>query len=361
MVKMILVGDMHISTGRMYYSLLNIKKNPSHPLSQKFSPKLVHLIESINWIDAYARQIGCEHSVIQLGDIVHNSRLEAEELQMIEVIKQVTSGWAGIRGNHGVANNDHDSDCAVGLSPFYREPSWREYDWQDTNGIDQKKYNIVYLPYVIERARRPLCEYLDGMDRSRPTLILSHNNISGMKYGNHIEKNGWSIEELENWGDIIVNAHIHQTQWVTDKILITGNVDGDDFGGNYFKHPHGIWILDIESFIKRYPARKCLEFVKNSYAMKFASVEINTEFDIEKLKAVTDNRTVLAITAPEALADKAFEYISSHLAGGKILLKKSKRSPDQDAKERLVKREHIELFKKSAREEFGDWAIIGEV
>lgn len=360
---MILVGDVHIAADRTRYSILKVKQRKDNPYSEKFSPRLVHLIETIQWIEEYVKQKkGCDQ-VVQLGDIVSKANLDAEELRMIEEISPITQKWKAIRGNHGLAANEHDSDCAVKFLHLYRKPVWQKNYVKilEQNRQECVPYNLVYLPYVLERDRKPLKEYLQGMDRDLPTVILSHNDIKGMKYGGITEKNGWSIEELEEWGDYIINAHIHNTQWVTDKILITGNADGENMNEDYRAYPHGIWILDEYAVVQRKPMKECIRFVQNPYAMKFANVEIKKEEDIEKIKSESDDRTILAITVPESLAEKAQEIIDTHLAGGKKIVKADKKAREQSADNKLTTENHMDKFKRCAVQEFGELAIIKEI
>lgn len=359
---MILVGDVHIAADRTRYSILKVKPRRDNPYSERFSTRLVHLIETFKWIEEYVKQKKVPDQVVQLGDIVSKANLTAEELRMIEEIAPITQKWKAIRGNHGLAANEHDSDCAVKFSRLYRKPLWQRIrvplcDYNFIGGC----YNLVYLPYVLERDRKPLKEYLQGMNRSLPTVILSHNDIKGMKYGGITEKKGWSIEELEEWGDYIINAHIHNTQWVTDKILITGNVDGENLNEDYRAYPHGIWDLNEMAVLQRKPLKECIKFVQNPYAMKFANVEIKKEEDIEKIKAESDDKTILAITVPESLADKAQELIDTHLAGGKKIVKADKKRKEKSADNKLITENHIDKFKRCAVEEFGELSIIEEI
>lgn len=350
---MILIGDLHISADRARYSLLKVKPR-ENDYSMRFCPRLAHLYETIKWIDNKPCG-GLFKKIVQLGDIVSKATLDAEELSMISEVGCITEEWTCIRGNHGLGINNHDSDSAVRLKEIIRRPQWLvEEDWESG-----KFYNLVYLPYVLEKDRKPLSEYLEGMDISLPTLILNHNDIKGMDYGGYIEKNGWSIEELEDWGDLIICGHIHNQQWLTDKILIVGNVDGENLTEDYRLHPHGIWRLDEGAFLDGVEPKQCMEFIENPYAMKFANVEIKKEEDIAKIKAESDDRTILAITVPESLADKAQDLIDNHLAGGKKIVKsdgKRKKTVDK-----IVLENHIDKFKRCAIAEFGDLKVIGEI
>ncbi|MDR3185251.1 MAG: metallophosphoesterase [Christensenellaceae bacterium] len=176
---MIFIGDVHIAADRIRYSVLKVKSRKESPYSKRFSPRLVHLLETIKWIDDYDLKHP-KQKVMQLGDIVSRAVLDAEELSMMEEIVPITQKWEAIRGNHGLSTNGHDSDCAVPFKKMVRTPTWVVHTVsEDLN----RKMNIVYLPYVLEKDRKPLAEYLVGMNRSIPTLIVSHNDIKGMDYG----------------------------------------------------------------------------------------------------------------------------------------------------------------------------------
>lgn len=346
---MVLVGDVHIAEDRTRYSVLKIKSKGKN--AAKYSPRLCHLIETIEWIDSVVEQ---GEEVVQLGDIVSKATLTAEELSMIAEISPITRKWQGIRGNHGLSIGEHDSDCAVQFSRFYRKPTW------ETKEIDGLKYNVVYLPYVLEKDRKPLKTYFEDLPKY-PTLVLSHNDIKGMNYGGIVEKNGWTIEELESIGDFIINGHIHNFQWLTNKILIAGNVDGENLTESHIGTKHGVWRLDLKAFAQGTTPRECIKFIKNPYAMKFGNVDVMSESDLISLKMGTDDRTVLAITTNEELADDVQSLIDTHLAGGKKIVKASRKAKKVSSATKKMVENHIDKFKRCAIEEFGEIEIIGEI
>ena len=66
-------------------------------------------------------------------------------------------------------------------------------------------YRLVYLPYVLEQDRKSLDEYFkdlyEGMWETcevKKTIILSHNDIKGIRYGQFESKTGFDIADIQN-------------------------------------------------------------------------------------------------------------------------------------------------------------------
>ena len=168
-------------------------------------------------------------------------------------------------------------------------------------------FRIIYLPYILETDRKPLKQYIreaigDSWETQevKKTIILSHNDIAGIRYGQWESKAGFSVEEVYNSCDLFINGHLHNQTQINDKMLNLGNLTGQNFSEDAFKYSHCAAILDTETLK--------VDLINNPYAFNFYKLEINTEDDLSVFDKLT-KPSVITVSTPMKLVDKVKEKI----------------------------------------------------
>lgn len=330
---MIIVGDIHWSE---YSSIVRQQ-------GIKYSKRLENLIESINWVNEQAKN---GETIIQLGDFFDRSDIRGNELTALKEVD--ISKWIAIQGNHELDVNGSSIDCAK-IAKIVKVPT-----------ISKERFvNIVYLPYILEKDRKPLKEYIEGLDRTFPTIILSHNDIKGIRYGAYVSKIGFSIEEIESNCDLFLNGHLHNREMVSEKIINVGNLTGQNFNEDYTKYKHGIVKVDVENIGKGKP-NSCMTFIENPHAMKFNSIEISSKSDLDQLGERVDDRTVLCITTNEGMREDCIKFVNAELMCGRVITRYDKCETENTQEIKTVN--HIEKFKNCVFEKFGNVSgILDEI
>ena len=171
-MRILLYTDVHISQNS---SIINTRGN-------KYSTRLENIIKSLNWAEEQAIVNKCD-SIICLGDLFDRSDLNAEEITALKEIKWANLPHTLIVGNHESNVVSLDFSSAFSLNNVFdiiNKPCSDVYD----------DFSITYLPYIVESERKPIKEYLPN---SKKKIILSHNDIKGIQYGQWISKDGFDF------------------------------------------------------------------------------------------------------------------------------------------------------------------------
>ena len=161
--------------------------------------------------------------------------------------------------------------------------------------------SFVFLPYITEANRKKLLDYLPDSN----SIILSHNDIAGFNFGGFISKEGFHLDEINKNCKLFLNGHLHNSDWLSEKVLNVGNLCGQNFSENAFKYKHGCWILDTET--------NKVQFFENPFAFNFYQIEYPKQ---EKLLEKIKNNSVLNIKCERSELDNLNKQLS--LLGNKI-------------------------------------------
>lgn len=289
-MKICIYSDPHWST---YSSILRQR-------GRVFSKRLETLIDSVNWVERLAEQQSCSW-IYCLGDFFDRNILTAEEITALNEIKWADKPHTFIVGNHEITKDDLLMNSMNVLSKYGKVVNKPTYNSLE-NG------NLYLIPYVDEDNRKPL---RDTMLEANPkynyqsvnekNIILSHNDIKGIRYGAYVSEMGWGIDEIENNCNLYLNGHLHNGQWVSHKILNVGNLSGQNFTEDGFKHSHCAFILDTDTLE--------LQAFENPYAIYFYKVDIFKENDLSKLYELKN--ACVSITVKESLINEVKEEVKS--------------------------------------------------
>jgi len=276
-MKILVYTDNHFCT---YSSILRER-------GQKYSKRLENQIESLNWVEKVAKDFNCS-KIICLGDFFDSPDLKAEELTALSEINWNSEiEHVFLVGNHELGSQENLYSSTKALSKYGQVI--------DKPTIDcGYGYELFYLPYIIDSNRKPLAEYIKetqneyyaGMvttQEVKKRIILSHNDIAGIQYGQFISKSGFHIEEICNHCSLFVNGHLHNQAQINNKILNLGNLTGQNFSEDGFKHSHCIGILDTDTLK--------IDLINNPYAFNFYKLDF-TENNWEQILKNCNNAIV---------------------------------------------------------------------
>lgn len=324
---------------------------------KKYTERLDNQIETINWVEQLAVDKGCSE-VVHLGDFFDKSTLLAMEVTALRDIKWNNLKHTFIVGNHEIADNTLKYNSLNVLASIGRII--------DSPTIDCGfGYEILYLPYTLESNRKPLEEiieettkkYYTGMvttQEVKERIILSHNDIKGIQYGQFVSKHGFSVSEIEKCCSLFVNGHLHNQMKVSNKIINLGNITGLNFNEDATKYKHTAMILDTSTMT--------YELVENPYALCF--------YKINSFKALQDtiasglnNYAVATIKVPQSALNDAKTLCLNAFRNYKIICtyndseisdKNNKKAPVSQ----LISADHIKQFKEQCGEKFGNSEIL---
>lgn len=245
---------------------------------ESYSTRLENLIKTINWAEAEAIKNGCDQ-IICLGDFFDRPDLNSRELTALQEINWAKLPHTFIVGNHEASNKalTYNSVSALKSLGFNIVHSPEIMFAINTE--------ILLLPYCLEEDRKPLSEYWNGCDDALPKrIVLSHNDIKGIRYGAIESKEGIDICDIQENCDLFLNGHVHNGECFAPKCFNVGNLTGQNFGEDAFNYSHNIYILDTVA--------NSLDTIENPYALNFYKIECINVNDINKLKEIKDNAVI---------------------------------------------------------------------
>ena len=306
----------------------------------KYSTRLENQIKSINWAEHLAEETKCD-AIIHLGDFFDRPDLNAEEITALKDIEWANLPHHFLVGNHELGMNDLSYNSVQALSMV---PKATIID-TPTEYVGFG-YRLILLPYILETNRKPLADYIKELvykpdvfetQEYKHTIILSHNDISGIRYGQYESKVGFNVEEITKYCDIYVNGHLHNQQQVNQKILNLGNLTGQNFSEDALKFSHCVGILDTETLK--------IDLINNPYALKFFKFDVLNDLDLESLDKC-DEYAIVSVKTSQSMLEK----VKEKLAERKVLSYRLVTMPELTEKKtettQLMKLDHIEQFKK---------------
>ena len=252
-MKILLYTDVHFCE----------KSSIVNQAGDKYSLRLENLIKSINWAEDLARREGC-NGVFCLGDFFDKPQLTDQELTALSDIEwfQGASHWFLV-GNHESGDADLKYSSVQALAGY----GIRAVSEPTEVSMVNDEVSIMLLPYVA----RPNDGYeLPKCKGGKKRMLLSHNDLLGIRMGPIVSKAGLDPKEIEANYDFCFNGHLHNHYMVSDRIMNLGNLSGKDFGENAAVYGHYAAILNIDAFSE---GRPFYELVENPYAFNFYKID----------------------------------------------------------------------------------------
>lgn len=269
MKKFLIYTDVHWCT---YSSILRKR-------GKKYSVRLHNLINSMNWVESLAVELGCTGEIC-CGDFFDRADLNAEEVTALKEIKWNQLPKKFIVGNHesGVNNLSYSSTKALENynTSIINDPV--------TVSINDK-VEFVFIPYFTPDNIEPLKNYLTDNDKKK--VVFAHADLAGLQYGKFQSQSGFDIQDILDNCSLFINGHLHNEQILHNKIVLVGNLTGANFNEDAFTYEHLAYCLTVED-----DGRLILESYVNPYAFNFYKIKIDNEYELELLKNLKQNAVV---------------------------------------------------------------------
>ena len=326
-MKIFIYADPHWS---QYGSILRQR-------GEKYSERLEHLIDSLNWVERTAEEQRCS-KIVCLGDFFDKAELNAEELTALSEVM-----WSGncehifLVGNHEMAIADSSISSAHILKFLPNS-----HVINNCLSVKEDNVTLTYLPYILEDKREPLSAYVGSNDGYN--VILSHNDLQ-IQYGMYKSSIGFTVEEIESSCDIFFNGHLHNKEVINDKIINVGNLTGQNFSEDANKYSHGAVIFDTD--------KKQYKYIENPYAINFYKFSYN-----DRLGQIKNN-SVISLSVPLSQKLEAEQYIKENtsIIASRIVVQAEKQKKT-DHTPKIESPNHIEQFIAYVTQTLGDNDVI---
>ena len=337
----------------LIYSDVHFSQDSSivRSMGDKYSTRLEYLIKSLNWAEELAEKEHCV-AVFNLGDTFDKSSLNAMEISALKEVRWSNLEHFVLVGNHdsNITSLEYSSaDALSSIKKFHIVSSLSTLLLNDTM--------FYMLPYITEENRKSLKEYLDEAKEEdiniEKKVILSHNDIKGIQLGKYISQEGFDIKDIESNCDLFLNGHLHNSSYITKKILNVGNLSGQTFNEDSFKYSHGCWILDVDTLE--------LTFYENPYALNFYKIEIN-----EKYPSLTSfsfkNNDVLMIKCERKYQESLKKELeeNKNIVTSKIIIYDKELVTEEKQEVKLEKLDYLKTFNDFILDSLGNNEIIKE-
>lgn len=330
-MKILIYSDIHISQDS------SIVKS----FGKNYSTRLEYIIKSITWAENLATNEKCD-LIFNLGDTFNKPIVNAMEATAVQDIC-----WADIP--HYILVGNHDSDV---VSLEYSSVSILKklgfHIIKEVTHLYDKDDVFTFIPYILEDNRKPLTEYLVGKN----DIVLSHNDIAGFRFGNFVSKEGFKIDDIEKSCKLFLNGHLHNSSFLSDKILNVGNLCGQNFTEDSLKYSHGCWILDTKT--------NSLEFHENPYALNFYKLEYPAD---KKIFSNLKNNSVLMIKCERSYQEELKNLLSNYsdkIVTTRVLLYDKDIIENINTQVKLDKVDHLKQFTDFIHEQLGNTELINE-
>lgn len=325
-MKALIYSDVHISQDS------SIVKS----FGTKYSTRLEYIIKSLNWAEQLADERQCD-AIFNLGDTFDKPFINAMEATATQDVK-----WSPLP--HYVIVGNHDSDVA---SLEYSSVSILKKSGFDIITQPAVVNDIGLLPYCLEKDRKPLSETFSVV----PKVIFSHNDLAGVDFGHFLSGEGYRVDDIESHCDLFLNGHLHNTAWVTKKILNVGNLCGQNFSEDGFTYKHGCWILDTNTLT--------IEFVENPFALNFYKLEYPKDKNFIVSNTSNTNKVItIRVERKDVQTVKDLIDNNHSIVASRVVVYDKDVSKYEEVK--LEKIDHLKTFVEFVKEKLGNSELVND-
>ena len=291
-------------------------------VSDKYSVRLEHLLDSINWAEKLAEDNNVD-LIVNLGDFFDSPIINDTEMAAFSDIKWANIPHKVILGNHEIQNKNKELSSAhifklLGFDLII-EPKKEVVD-----GVE-----LCYLPYTFDF---PPINDLFG-DYNTKRIVFSHNDIEGIQLGGYTFDNGFSLLDISKNCDLFLNGHIHAKGEYGNMINL-GNLCGQNFGENFA--PHNAYILDTETLE--------LQEFENPYSFNFYKLDCTQKVRFPRFR----NNPVLSIKVSEDTLEEVKERVNNidDLVHVKyIIIPKVEENTTEVVEEDIIQIDHLQSLR----------------
>ena len=305
-------------------------------IDDKYSVRLQHLINSVNWAERLAEEHNC-NMIISGGDFFDSHVVSDFEISSLSEIKWAKIPHKFILGNHEIQNKNKELSSAH-IFKLMGFELITEPEKEDIGNVE-----LCYLPYMFEY---PSLNELFG-DCTKKRVVFSHNDIEGIALGGYVFEKGFSLADISKNCDLFLNGHIH-AKGTYGNMLNLGNLCGQNFGENNV--PHNAYILDTDTLE--------LTAFENMYAFNFYKIDCTTKVKFPKLK----NNPCLWIRCSENTLEEVKNKVNeiSDLVYIRYQLESKEVEQEEQEEVELEQIDHLEALRTYILENVGSTEIIKE-
>ena len=316
-------------------------------LGLNYTERLEMLIKSMNWAMKVAADYDCK-ATICAGDFFDKPQLTDQELTALREINWLESiPHYFLVGNHESEENDLHFSSTKALEGLNR------IIIDSPQSLIFENSQLHFIPYIVERNRQSITEYISNKNTSKHQVIISHNDIAGINYGPVISKTGFNIDEIEANCQLCLNGHIHNSEYITKKIVNLGSISAHNFTNDSFKYQYGLWILDTETLE--------LTFIENPFAFNFYKITIEAKKDIKQLSNIKNN-AVISLKCYENFipeVKKKLEELKDKIIDTRLIFIKNPTMLDEGLLDTTdLSLDHLSKFIECCRDKLGDSDIL---
>lgn len=271
----------------------------------------------MNWVETLALEEEC-NEVICLGDFFDRPDLNSREITAINEIN-----WNDLPHTFLVGN--HDASC-------------KNLEYNSVNVLRKYGFNVIdiptirhfgdcdilFVPYLLDEDRKSLYEYFtqiftpfNATSGFIKKIVLSHNDIKGLKYGGFESKHGFELPDIENNCDLFLNGHLHNIDGkpFAKHAFNIGNLTGQNFSEDALLYTHRAFILDTHE--------GTLKSIENPYAFNFYKLQLLVDNDLAEIDNFFHNElkgnAVLSIKCNEKFKNVLLNYLSAPEVAAKVV------------------------------------------
>ena len=336
-MRYFVVGDVHWCA---YSSILRSR-------DEERSTRLTNLLESVNWAERKSYELGCD-AVVYLGDFFDKPDLTEEEITTLTKV-----GWNKSVPHYFLVGN-HESHMA---NLRFSSTSVFELLGLDFKVVNEPSMTIdgaLFVPYLENASEFDLLGFARGIEKP---LVFSHNDISGIRYGQYESKSGFPIGDIESLNGLYVNGHLHNhTKFENASGLFAvnlGNLTGQNFSEDGFAYRHYAMTVEGDEVM----------FYENPHAIMFYKLEIKSKRDLQAFQGI-GNHAVLCVKCTDGMKDDVNASIASlgeRVMAYKIIVDASDASSEAYARDEAIKSvDHISRFRDFVIEKLGNTDVVRE-
>ena len=314
-----------------------------------YSIRLENEIKSISWAEHLANELQCL-AIICLGDFFDKSQLNAEELTSLKEIYWSNLPHYFLVGNHEISSGDtsKSSSHLLSLVPnitIIDKPFSKKFS--EAGDLD-----IAFLPYITERERKPLNEYLVPWEK-RKRIIFSHNDIKGVIYGNIPSQDGFSLDEINDNCALYINGHIHNCGVISQigcDVYNIGNLTGINFSEDATKYRHCAAVIDTDNFK--------VSFIENPFAFNFYKFDFTERLDLDALNLNCTSVITVKCWSDDVVFVKEKINQNPKIIESRVISVSKIKDVDPEETSSLTSVDHIAQFKNYIVEQLGSTEIV---
>lgn len=325
-MKILIYTDVHWS---QYSSIVR-------EMGDKYSVRLNHLIQSVNWAEELAMTEQCD-MVWNGGDFFNSIHMNNIEMSALSEIKWASLPHVVLVGNHELSskNRELSSVHLLKLLGFevITEPTM----------VDCGEHTICYLPYMFEYTS---IEELFPTNKKR--IIFSHNDVEGVKVGGYVFDHGFSLDDIKNNCEIFLNGHIHSKSTFGNMINL-GSLCGQNFGENNI--PHNAYVFDTDTLE--------LKDFENPFALHFYKLNCTKRVKLPNLK---NNRVLSVLYSDDTMEEvqRVLNGLQSVVARKLTYIPKVIDDDTQSEEDQIEHIDHLDALRTYILDELGTTAVVQE-